>query len=129
MKPNLLLCSALVLFANSVFASVVNYHVLPRMPPEWNVPVSVKETDVDFGMHFTVFYKHIGVDTDEFVIGQVEVSDVDNQIVSCPVQKTWRTNGVQFECIVSGTYLLASKFQISSEWRQRRSRTRPIERQ
>jgi hypothetical protein len=112
-KPKLILCLALVLSANSVFASSVNLHVLPNPPPDWNVPVSVQLTDADFGKHFTVFLKDIGADSDEFIGAQLEVSSEDNQIASCPVGKKWTTNGVQFEFTVSAAYVQASRFRVA----------------
>ena len=111
MKSKLILCLALVLSANLVLASSVEIHVLPNSPPDWNLPVSVQVRDADFGKHFTVFLKDIGTDSDEFVGTQLEVSGEDNQIASCPVEKKWTTNGVQFEFTVSAAYVQASRFR------------------
>jgi hypothetical protein len=113
MKPKLILCLALVLSANLVFAFSVNIHVLPNPPPDWNVPVSVQVTDPNLVKHFTVFLKDIGTDSDEFVGAQLEVSSEDNQIASCPVEKKWTTNGVQFEFTVSAAYVQASRFRVA----------------
>ena len=113
MKPKIILCLALVLSANLVFASSVEIHVLPNSPPDWNVPVSVQVRDADFGKHFTVFLKDIGIDSDEFVGAQLEVSSEDNQIASCQLEKKWTTNGVQFDFTVSAAYVQASKFRVS----------------
>jgi hypothetical protein len=115
MKPKLILCLVLILFANSVFASWDEIHVLPNLPADWNVPVSVQVTDVDFGKHFTVFLKDIGTGSDEFLHARLEVSSEDNQISSCPVEKNWTTNGVRFEFTVSAAYVRASKFTINEE--------------
>ena len=85
-------------------------HVLPKYS---DVPVSVQVTDADFGKHFTVFLKDIGIDSDEFVNAQLEVSSDDDQIASCPLEKKWTTNGVQFEFTVSAANVQASKFRVS----------------
>ncbi len=113
MKPKLILCLALVLSANLVLASSVEIHVLPNLPPDWNVPVSVQVADADFGKHLTVFLKGYGIDSDEFLHAQLEVSSEDDQIVSCPLEKKWTTNGVQFEFTVSAANVQASKLRIS----------------
>jgi hypothetical protein len=113
MKSKLILCLALVLSANLVFAVSVNIHVPPNPPPDWNLPVSVQVRDADFGKHFTVFLKDIGIDSDEFVGAQLEVSSEDNQIASCPLEKKWTTNGVQFEFTVSAANVQASKFRVA----------------
>jgi hypothetical protein len=112
MKLKLLPCLALVLCANLVFASSVNIHVLPNLPADWNLPVSVQVTNAGFGKHFTVFLKDYGIDSDEFLHAQLEVSSEDNQIASCPVEKQWTTNGVQFEFTVSAANMQTSKFSI-----------------
>jgi hypothetical protein len=113
MNPRIILILALVLSANLVFADGVEIHVRPNSPPDWNLPVSVQVRDADFGKHFTVLLKAIGIDSDEFVTGQLEVSSEDNQIASCPLEKKWKTNGVQFEFTVAASNLLASKFTVS----------------
>jgi hypothetical protein len=113
MKPKIIFCLALILSANLVFASSVEIHVLPNSPPDWNLPVSVQMKDADFGKHFTIFLKDIGIDSDEFVGAQLEVSSEDNQIASCPLEKKWTTNGVQFEFTVSAANVQASKFRVS----------------
>jgi len=113
MKPKLLLCLALVLSANLAFAVSVEIHVLPNSPPDWNLPVSVKVADADFGKHFVVFYKADKTNDDEFVGAQLDVCSENEQIASCPVAKEWTTNGVQFEFTVSASNLLASKFSVS----------------
>jgi len=110
MKPKLILCLALVLSKNLVFASSMEIHVLPKYS---DVPVSVQVTDADFGKHFTVFLKDIGIDSDEFVGAQLEVSSEDDQVASCPLEKKWTTNGVLFEFTVSAAYVQASKFRVS----------------
>ena len=110
MKPKLILCLALVLSANLGLASSVEIHVLPKYS---DVPVSVQVTDADFGKHFTVFLKDAGIESDKFLHAQLEISSEDNQIVSCPVEKQWTTNGVQFQFPVSAADMVASKFRIS----------------
>jgi len=112
-KSKLILGLALVLSAHLVFAESVGIHVFPNSPPDWNLPVSVQVRDATFGKHFMVFLKDIGIDSDEFVGAQLEVSSVDNQIASCPLEKKWTTNGVQFEFTVSAAYVQASKFRVS----------------
>jgi hypothetical protein len=112
MNPKLLLCLALVCSANLAFAESVSIRVPPNPPPDWNLPVSVHETDAYFGKHFTVFLKNIGIDSDEFVGAHLEVCSEDNQIASCPVEKKWTTNGVQFELTVSAAYVQASRFRV-----------------
>jgi len=112
MKPSLLLCLTLVLSADFAFGHSVNIRVPPNPPSDWNLPVSVQVTDADFGKHFTVLLKHIGIDSDEFVGARLEVCSEDNQIASCPVEKKWTTNGVQFEFKVSPAYLQASRFRV-----------------
>jgi len=72
----------------------------------------VQVTDADFGKHFTVFLKDIGIDSDKFVGAQLDVSSEDDQIASCPVEKKWTTNGVQFEFTVSAAYVQASRFRV-----------------
>jgi hypothetical protein len=113
MNPKLIFGLALVLSAHLVFAESVGIHVLPNLPPDWNLPVSVQVRDADFGKHFTVFLKDIGIDSDAFVGAQLEVSSEDNQIASCPLEKKWTTSGVQFEFTVSAAYVQASKFRVS----------------
>jgi hypothetical protein len=113
MKPKLILCLALVLSANLAFAFSVDTHVLPNAPSDWNLPVSVQVTNTNWGKHFTVFLKNVGIDSDEFVGAQLQVSSEDDRIASCSVEKKWTTNGVQFEFTVSAAYVLASKFRVS----------------
>ena len=113
MKPKIILCLALVLSGGlSAYGLSVSIHVLPNSPPDWNLPVSVQVRDAAFGKHFTVFLKDVGIDSDEFVTGQLEVSSEDNQIASCPLEKKWKTNGVQFEFTVAAANLQASKFRV-----------------
>jgi hypothetical protein len=100
------------LSANLGLASSVEIHVLPNLPPDSDVPVSVQVSDADFGKHFTVFLKDYEIESDKFLHAQLEISSEDNQIVSCPVEKQWTTNGVQFEFTVSAADMLASKFRI-----------------
>jgi hypothetical protein len=109
MKTKLILCLALVLSANLGLASSVEIHLLPKYS---DVPVSVQVSDADFGKHFTVFLKDYGIESDKFLHAQLEISSEDNQIASCPVEKQWTTNGVQFEFTVSSADMVASKFRI-----------------
>ena len=55
----------------------------------------------DSGRQFKVFQKTNGYTRDEFLEGRLEISDEDHQISSSKVEKTWTTNGVQFEFVVS----------------------------
>jgi hypothetical protein len=113
MSPKLLLGLVLALSANVTGAESADIHVPPNPPPDWNLPVAVQVTDVDFGKHFTVFFKGIGPDSDNFVNAELAVSSEDDQITSCSLEKEWTTNGVQFQFTVSAAYLQASRFRVA----------------
>jgi hypothetical protein len=118
MNPKTLPILALVLLAGlagerKASALVVTCQIFPTNISDF--PVSVQVTNGDFGERFTVFYKTNSTTLDKFLYGQLEVSSEDRQIASSTVEKTWTTNGVEFEFTVSAAYLTASKFTIS-EW-------------
>jgi hypothetical protein len=113
MKTKIIFCFTLVLSTHLAFAFSLDIHVPPNLPPDSNLPVSVQVTDMDFGKHFTVLLNNIGIDSDQFVVAQLEVCSEDNQIASCPVEKKWTTNGVQFQFTVSATCVQASRFRVA----------------
>jgi hypothetical protein len=94
-------------------ATSVIIHVLPSRLS--SLPISVQVADADFGKRFTVLYKTNGYTRNEFLQAQLAVSDADNQIAICPVEKLWTTNGVQFEFTVASAYLHASKFTLNEQ--------------
>jgi hypothetical protein len=118
MKTKLFLGLALALSANVAWAFSVDIRVTPNPPPDWNLPVSVRVTDANFGKDFTVYVKNIGPEDDKFVGGELSVSTGDNQIAACAVEKKWTTNGVQFEFTVSAAYRQASRFRVWEAYHQ-----------
>jgi hypothetical protein len=110
MNPKLILCLALGLFAHPVFAWVELRYVSPTNS---DAPVSVHAAATDGGERFTVFYQTNVTTRDGLLRGTVDVCGEDQPIASCPVAKTWTTNGVEFEFTVSAAYLTASRFTIT----------------
>ena len=43
------------------------------------------------------------------------VASADDQIVECPIQRIWTTNGVKLEFTVSSSHLVASKFTLEED--------------
>ena len=117
MKPKLLLCLALVLSglfpAFSAHTEMDTFQISPVNVSD--SPISVQVTNMDSGEWFTVFYKTNETTTDKFLHANLQVSDGDKKISSVPVEKIWTTNGVEFEFMVSATYLTTSKFTITEE--------------
>ncbi|MGH7249795.1 MAG: hypothetical protein ACREGC_02370 [Minisyncoccia bacterium] len=114
MKPKLLLCLVLVLLAGlTVFAE----SFITRLQPTniGDTQFSVKVGDADFGKRFIVFYRTNGYTLDEFLHAQLDVCSENQRIASSPIEKTWTTNGVQFEFTVSTACLSASEFTITEQ--------------
>jgi hypothetical protein len=75
-------------------------------------PISVQITNGDFGDRFTVLYRTNEATLDQFLHASLLVASADNQIVECPIQRIWTTNGVKFEFTVSSSHVVASKFTL-----------------
>ena len=115
MSPKSMPFLALVLIAG--FASEPSCYgrsVVTRVrPTDHDLRISVRSaTGADFGYSFTVSYTTNEYTRDKFLHARLDVCAEDEQIASNQLEKTWTTNGIQFEFTISSAYLSASKFTI-----------------
>lgn len=114
MKSKLCLCLALVLLAGLTSLGV---SVIEQLRPD-NISdsgLSVKVSDTEGGKRFVVFYKTNESTLDVFLHPGLDVYNETGLVVRSNLPKTWTTNGVQFEFVISNACLPASKFGLAED--------------
>jgi hypothetical protein len=94
----------------AIGASVI-IRVLPANIRE--APFSVTTSEGNFGSRIVVLFRTNASTFNEYLSASLAVSDEDERIAECPIQKDWTTNGVRFDFTVSPTRAAASRFTIT----------------
>src|SRR6516162_4416977 len=109
MRSKFLLCLAVVLLTKLTSLAVSVIEQL-RSDNIGDSGLSVKVSDTEGGKRFVVFYKTNKSTLDLFLHPGLDVDKGTEYVVTSNLPKTWTTNGVQFEFVISNACLPASKF-------------------
>jgi hypothetical protein len=93
------------------FGSAVIIRALPTNIRD--VPLSISSTDGAFGSKITVLYRTNASTLNEFLSGTLALSDEDERIAECSIQKEWTTNCVRFEFTIAPTRVAACRFTVT----------------
>jgi hypothetical protein len=93
------------------FGSAVIIRVLPSNIHE--LPLSISSAEAPFGNKVTVLYRTNASTSKEFLTGSLALSDEDERIAECLIQRDWTTNAVKFEFTIAPRRAAASRFTIT----------------
>ena len=105
------------------FGTAVIVRVLPASIRD--VPLSITAKEGGFGNRITVFYRTNSSTLNEYLSGSLAISDEDERIAECPIQKEWTTNGVRFDFTISPAHASASRFTITEQAHTREKTAMP----
>jgi hypothetical protein len=95
------------------FGSAVIVRVSPANVRD--VPLSISSTEGAFGSRITVLYRTNASTLNEFLSGSLAISDEEERIAECFIQKEWATNCVRFVFTIAPAHAAASRFTVTEQ--------------